>query len=240
MTDDRNDVLVDLESAIQYRFCNRDLLLEALTHRSFVNESGGKGAKDNQRLEFFGDAVIDFLLSRMLLDRFPDSREGELSKIRASLVDEASLALLAGKVGLGAYLKLGRGEERSGGREKRSLLADAYEALVAAVYLDGGIEPAQRLLEAHFSLLMDGRADLSSARDCKTEFQEAAHALRGSLPHYILRGITGPDHERSYTAAVFIGEDLMGEGSGSSKKEAEQAAAREGLERLKTGSAGQP
>lgn len=232
MPDDSIDLLAALESAIDYRFADRSLLAEALTHRSFVNESGGTWVKDNQRFEFFGDAVIDFLLSRMLLERFPRSREGELTKIRASLVDEASLACLAERIGLGACLRLGRGEEKSGGREKRSLLADAYEALMAAVYLDGGIEPVQRLVEAHFARLMADREALSGGTDYKTEFQEMAHALRGAAPRYVLRKVTGPDHERSFTVALFIGDELMGEGTGRSKKEAEQAAAREGIARL--------
>ncbi len=163
MPDHSIDLLATLESAIDYRFADRSILAEALTHRSFVNESGGTWVKDNQRFEFFGDAVIDFLLSRMLLERFPRSREGELTKIRASLVDEASLASLAERIGLGACLRLGRGEEKSGGREKRSLLADAYEALMAAVYLDGGIEPVQRLVEAHFARLMADREAFSSS-----------------------------------------------------------------------------
>jgi len=234
MTDDSSNSLAGLESAINYHFVDRSLLTEALTHRSFVNESGGKWTKDNQRLEFFGDAVIDFLLSRMLLERFPDSREGDLTKIRASLVDEGSLASLAEEIGLGAFLKLGRGEERSGGRGKRSLLADAYEALMAAVYLDGGIEPVQRLVEAHFARLLAGREVMSAGRDFKTDFQELAHALRGSMPRYVLRGISGPDHERRFTVALFIGDELMGEGAGRSKKEAEQAAAREGIARLES------
>ncbi len=232
MPDHSIDLLATLESAIDYRFADRSILAEALTHRSFVNESGGTWVKDNQRFEFFGDAVIDFLLSRMLLERFPRSREGELTKIRASLVDEASLASLAERIGLGACLRLGRGEEKSGGREKRSLLADAYEALMAAVYLDGGIEPVQRLVEAHFARLMADREALFGGTDYKTEFQEMAHALRGAAPRYVLRKVTGPDHERTFTVALFIGDELMGEGTGRSKKEAEQAAAREGLVRL--------
>ena len=232
MPDDSIELLAALESAIDYRFADRSLLAEALTHRSFVNESGGTWVKDNQRFEFFGDAVIDFLLSRILLERFPRSREGELTKIRASLVDEASLASLAERIGLGACLRLGRGEEKSGGREKRSLLADAYEALMAAVYLDGGIEPVQRLVEAHFARLMADREALSGGTDYKTEFQEMAHALRGAAPRYVLQKVTGPDHERSFSVALFIGDELKGEGTGRSKKEAEQAAAREGIARL--------
>ena len=164
---------------------------------------------------------------------FPESREGALTKIRASLVDEESLALLAGKIGLGSCLKLGRGEDRSGGREKRSVLADAYEALLAAVYLDGGIESVQRLVEAHFGPLLESRDRIAAGKDHKTEFQEMAQSIRGYMPKYVLKGVSGPDHERSFAVAVMIGDELLGEGGGRSKKEAEQAAARQGLARLK-------
>lgn len=230
------DALTQLETAINYRFKNRRLLEEALTHRSFLNECGEKSVRDNERLEFFGDAVIDFFLSHTLLERFPASREGELTRIRASLVDEEGLALLAAGIGLGRHLRLGRGEEKSGGREKRSILADAYEALLAAIYLDGGVLPVQALMENHFGPLLAKRAAVTAGRDFKTEFQELAQALRGVTPRYILTWTSGPDHDRSFTVEAYVGEELMGEGSGRSKKEAEQAAARVGVTRLKPGS----
>ncbi|HEY6872612.1 MAG TPA: ribonuclease III [Geobacteraceae bacterium] len=233
MTNDTNDMLAELESAIAYRFRNRDLLYEALTHRSFLNEAEEKGLKDNERLEFFGDAVIDFFLSHLLLERFPASREGDLTRIRASLVGEENLASLARRVGLGRYLRLGRGEEKSGGREKRSLLADAYEALVAAVCLDGGIAPARLLVERHFGPLLEGGGASPIARDSKTEFQELAQAQCGKMPRYVHGEPSGPDHDRVFSVAVFIGEEPFGEGAGRTKKEAEQAAAGEGLARLR-------
>ncbi len=234
MEDDTNDILADLETAINYTFKNRRLLDEALTHRSYLNESGGKSAKDNERLEFFGDAIIDFFISHQILERFPDSREGELTRIRASLVDEESLASLAKKIGLGRYLRMGRGEDRSGGREKKSILADAYEALLAAVFLDGGILPVQTLVGDHFSPLLDERTGAAPGRDYKTEFQELTQALWGTTPRYALKNSSGPDHERVFTVVAFVGEEYMGEGSGRSKKDAEQAAAREGLSQLKS------
>lgn len=233
MDTETNDIPTELESAIDYRFSDRGLLAEALTHRSFINEAGEQGARDNERLEFFGDAVIDFFLSHLLLERFPDSREGELTRIRASLVGEENLADLARRIDLGRHLKLGRGEQKSGGREKRSLLADAYEALVAALYLDGGATPVRRLVESHFGPLLEGGAAVSVARDCKTEFQELAQALRGTVPRYVHREPSGPDHERIFAVAAFIGEERFGEGAGKTKKEAEQAAARAGLDRLR-------
>ncbi len=233
-----SDILVELERAIGYSFADRRLLHEALTHRSFVNESGDRLVKDNERLEFFGDAVIDFFLSDRLIERFPDSREGELTRIRASLVDEESLAQLAGRIDLGRYLRLGRGEEKSGGRRKKSLLADAYEALLAAVYLDGGATPARQMVEAHFAPLLERHAAGMFFHDYKTEFQMLAQARLGTTPRYILKKTAGPDHERFFTVEAMVGEECLGEGSGRSKKEAEQAAAREGFARLKADRAG--
>ena len=232
MTAASDDKLTDLENAVAYRFRSRALLEEALTHRSFCNESEDKGARDNERLEFFGDAVIDFFLSHLLLERYPDKREGELTRIRASLVGEENLGSLARGIGLGRYLRLGRGEEKSGGRDKRSLLADAFEALVAAVYLDGGDLPVRNLLERHFAPLLEGGETAPVGRDSKTELQELAQSVSGDVPRYVHREPVGPDHERIFTVAVFVGGEAVGEGSGRTKKEAEQAAARAGLDHL--------
>lgn len=211
-----------LEAKLGYRFRNRELLEEALTHRTYVNEAGGK---DNQRLEFFGDAVLDFLLSDLLLQRFPDSREGELTRMRAALVDEVSLARIAAGLELGAALRLGRGEEKGGGRQKRSLLADAFEALLAALYLDGGIDSARRVVHELFEPLLSC-PEILCGRDAKTELQELARLIRGELPRYQLKQVSGPDHDRRFTVEIFIGHELMGEGVGRTKKEAEQDAAR--------------
>lgn len=222
MIDKQEDALARIEARLSYRFRDRGLLQEALTHRTYVNEAGGK---DNQRLEFFGDAVLDFLLSDMLLVRFPDSREGELTRIRAALVDEASLARVAAELDLGRSLRLGRGEEKGGGRQKRSLLADAFEALLAALYLDGGIDEARRVVGELFTPLLSCR-EILSGRDAKTELQERARLLRGELPCYRLKEASGPDHDRRFIVEVYLGEELMGEGVGRTKKEAEQDAAR--------------
>jgi ribonuclease III len=223
MRNEEQDPLAELELAIGYRFQNRMLLEEALTHRTFVNEAGG--GKDNQRLEFFGDAVLDFLLSDMLLVQFPASREGELTRMRAALVDEASLAKIAAALDLGACLRLGRGEEKGGGRQKRSLLADAYEALLAALYLDGGLDAVRRVVQEHFGPLL-ASSEVLSGRDFKTDLQERARIMRGELPRYQIKDVSGPDHDRRFTIEIYLGDDLMGEGVGRTKKEAEQAAAR--------------
>lgn len=229
--DDREDAgLPGIEEKLGYRFRDRALLEEALTHRTYVNETGG--GKDNQRLEFFGDSVLDFLLSDMLLVQFPASREGELTRIRAALVDEASLARIAVGLDLGSCLRLGRGEEKGGGRQKRSLLADAFEALLAALYLDGGIEPARRVVVELFTPLF-APGELLSGRDSKTELQELARLTRAEHPRYLLKQVSGPDHDKSFTVEIYLGDELMGEGVGKSKKEAEQDAARAATTLLK-------
>jgi ribonuclease III len=233
MDDREDDRLARIEGKLGYRFRERALLEEALTHRTFVNEAGG--GKDNQRLEFFGDAVLDFLLSDLLLVRFPTSREGELTRIRAALVDEASLARIATGLELGSCLRLGRGEEKGGGRQKRSLLADAFEALLAALYLDGGIETARRVVLEHFAPLLDSGLELAG-RDFKTDLQERTRLARGELPRYQLKQVSGPDHDRVFTVEIYLGRELMGEGVGRTKKEAEQDAARAATMLLKGGS----
>lgn len=223
MDDRAEDGLSAIERKLDYRFRDRSLLEEALTHRTYVNETGA--GKDNQRLEFFGDSVLDFLLSDMLLVQFPTSREGELTRIRAALVDEVSLSRIAAELDLGAALRLGRGEDKGGGRQKRSLLADAFEALLAALYLDGGIDPARRVVADLFRPLFTS-PDLLCGRDSKTELQELARLARGQLPRYQLKQVTGPDHDKRFTVEIYLGVELMGEGVGRSKKEAEQDAAR--------------
>ncbi|BDV42571.1 ribonuclease 3 [Geotalea uraniireducens] len=223
-----------LEAVIGYRFANRPLLDEALTHRSFANEARGQGVADNERLEFFGDAVLGFCVGKLLLDRYPGRREGVLARMKAALVGEELLAELAATIGLGRFLRLGRGEERSGGRERKSLLANAYEALLAAVYLDGGLEPVERLVREAFGPRLADVASGVAGRDFKTEFQEYVQTLYGAPPVYILTATDGPPHERRFTVKAFVGNEPVGEGQGRSKKEAEQAAARAGLELLAT------
>jgi ribonuclease-3 len=233
MTMSSDENLRALEQAIGYCFTERRLLFEALTHRSFGNEAKGETVRDNERLEFFGDALLSFCVSRELLDRFPESREGVLTRARASLVDEQTLAACASAIGLGQCLRLGRGESRSGGREKRSILADAYEALLAAIYLDGGLEPVRRLVVAQFTPLMSDLPGRTAERDAKTELQELAQSRHGSTPEYRLKEVTGPDHELLFTVTVHVGGKECGEGRGSSKKGAEQEAAASGMARLR-------
>ncbi len=229
MSTNRDRMLSKLESVIGHGFANRKLLAEALTHRSFVYETGRHGVRDNQRLEFFGDAVLSLLVSARLLELLPESSEGGLSRMRASLVDEGTLAGIAERINLGEYLRLGRGEEKNGGRTKKSVLADAFEALVASVYLDGGIACAERLVDRLFGSLLGGEDMVGDVRDYKTKLQELAHSLRCKPPFYVLNSVTGPDHDLHFTVTVIVGDECFGRGTGKTRKEAEQAAAKEGL-----------
>lgn len=230
--DKRDDKYCELEKIVGYSFHDRALLEEALTHRSRANEV--QGGADNQRLEFFGDSILGFLISHLLFTRFPAAREGELTHMRAALVDEARLSGIAAELGIGSYLALGRGEERSGGREKRSVLADAYEALIAAIYLDGGVAAVRSTVKRHFAGFM-GEFAVSgvSMTDYKTELQEYTQSCFASVPKYELTAATGPDHEKVYRFSVMVNGLPAGAGEGKSKKEAQQAAAREAIAFLK-------
>jgi ribonuclease-3 len=206
--------------------------LAALTHKSWVNEHRADRLGDNERLEFLGDAVIDLAVSHRLMERFPLAREGELSKIRAAVVDEAGLARLARAIDLGPLLRLGRGEELTGGREKSSLLADAMEAVIAAAYLAGGLAPVlalvDRFLDDAFARAAAGTLD----RDYKTQVQELAQARHRAAPRYRVVAERGPDHSKEFEVEVELAGEVVGRGTGRSKKDAEQAAARIALERL--------
>jgi len=208
------------------------LALAAITHKSFVNEHRGEELIDNERLEFLGDAVIDLAVSQRLMERFPLAREGDLSKIRASLVDEAALARMARTLGLGPLLRLGRGEELTGGREKASLLADALEAVVAAVYLGGGLAPVLQLLDGFLSEAFERAAAGTLDRDYKTQMQELAQSRARATPRYRVVAERGPDHEKTFEVEIEVRGEVLGRGVGRSKKDAEQGAARAGLEAL--------
>jgi ribonuclease-3 len=219
-----------LEAALGLRFPDRQVALSAVTHKSYANEHRDEAAPDNERLEFLGDAVIDLAVSHRLMDRFPRAREGELSKMRASVVDEQGLADMARALDLGSLLRLGRGEELTGGRRKASLLADAMEAVVAAVYLAAGLEPVlslvDRFLGGAFARASEGTLD----RDFKTQLQEVSQSRLRASPRYRVVAEVGPDHEKTFEVEVDLRGELLGRGSGRSKKDAEQAAAKVALE----------
>jgi ribonuclease-3 len=213
-------------------FPDAALALAALTHKSFVNEHRGEGLADNERLEFLGDAVIDLAVSHRLMERFPEAREGELSKIRAALVDEPGLARLARQLDLGPLLRLGRGEELTGGREKASLLADALEAVVAVVYLGGGLAPVLDLLDRMLAEAFERAASGTLDRDYKTQLQELSQSRMRAAPRYRVVSERGPDHEKTFEVELEVRGEALGRGEGRSKKDAEQAAARVALEVL--------
>lgn len=223
----------DLQKLVGYRFRNPQLLLEALTHSSYAREVSSP-SRDNEQLEFLGDAVLNFLVSVRLANAFPQYEEGKLSRARARLVAAEHLARVALKLDLGKYLRLGRGEEKTGGRDKSRLLVDALEALVAAVYRDGGLRAAQRFVR-HFILPPDVVAvagELFSI-DYKSALQENLQAEHLGPASYGVVDEEGPEHRKVFTVEVVAGNDLIARGSGSTKKAAEQEAAKVLLERLK-------
>jgi len=214
-----------LERTIGYSFSQPDVLEIALTHPSAVIGSDAH----YERLEFLGDAVLDLAIADLLMRQFPTAKEGPLSKLRASIVNARTLALKAQALDIGAMLRLGKGEEKSGGRHKVSILAAAFEALIGAIYTDGGIGPAQRVVEFLFTGDIGGPA---AERDYKTELQELAYRRFRTQPIYELVSAEGPDHAKRFTTRIRIGGREFGNGSGGSKKQSEQAAAREALDQI--------
>lgn len=219
-----------LESALGYTFRDRALLQNALTHSSYANENRGRSCDSNERLEFVGDSVLGMVVAERLFARYPDMPEGRMTRLRAQLVCEESLHGVALELELGKYIRLGRGEEHSGGRTRTSILADAVEAVIAAMYLDGGLDVARRFIAAR--LLSDLADEESAGADSKTQLQELVQRKSGQSLTYELLGETGPDHDKVFTARVLLNGETVGEGSGRTKKEAEQSAAREALEQL--------
>lgn len=221
-----------LEEKLGYTFQDKRLLENALTHSSYANEHRGSDTHSNERLEFLGDSILGLVVADHLYRTRPDLPEGDLTRIRAALVCEQSLYEVAQKLGLGQYLKLGRGEEAGGGRERISILADATEAVFAAVYLDGGIEAASALI--HRCLLDAEKEEVveERRRDYKTELQELVQRRSNQTLQYELVSASGPDHAKVFTSRVLLNGQPIGKGQGHSKKEAEQAAAHAGLTTL--------
>ena len=213
-----------------YRFREDGLLRRALTHSSLAVEQHRMG-EDNERLEYLGDAVLEHLVSRRLYDTHPEMREGALTRLRSSLVCEEALAAAARRLGLGEFLLLSRGEEQCGGRKKDSILSDAFEAVLAAIYLDGGLAEAQKLVQ-DYVLCAEGQEKRSSSKDSKTAFQELVHAdHKGRTIRYELVSESGPDHKKEFTMRVLVDDIEWGVGSGPSKQAAGQAAAQMAMER---------
>lgn len=233
LTDDAPS-LTELEERLGYTFERRDLLERALTHRSFANEVSAD-VIDNQRLEFLGDAVLGLGIAAELFQRDTAVDEGALSARQSQLVCEPALAKIARRLSLGDYLRLGRGESLSGGRRKSSLLADAYEALLAAVYLDGGAEAAAAVIARVHADALSGASGTSAPSDYKSRLQTHIQSQMNIQPQYEIIGDTGPAHDKVFEARVVVGDESLGSGEGGSKKSAEQEAARKALESLGIG-----
>jgi len=227
---DRMEALAKLQEALGYSFKEIKLLNKAVTHKSYVNESG-ESLKHNERFEFLGDSVLDLVVSDYLVQKYSDYKEGTLSKIRAAVVNEACLAGLARQLDLGAFLLLGKGEEMSGGRKKASLLANAYEAVAGAIYCDSNLETASNVLLPQIKNEINKFDDPRVSRDYKSDMQEYTQNKLFCIPVYKVIRETGPDHEKQFEIIVLAKDANMGKGTGRSKKEAEQAAAKMALEK---------
>ena len=224
-------MIKDLEAAIGYRFQNITLLQNALTHSSYANERWHNSLLSNERLEFLGDSILGMVVAEYLYRNFPDRPEGELTRMRADMVCETSLAQIALRVDLGKHLLLGHGEERFGGRTRPSILADAVESVIAATFLDGGMAAAESFISRF--VLCDVPVSKMHNTDYKTVLQELIQQKKNQVLLYRLVGESGPDHDKTFTAQVLLNDEVIGEGVGSSKKRAEQDAARVALENLK-------
>jgi ribonuclease-3 len=229
------DEFEELQERIGYRFRDRGLLEHALTHRSRAAEDASGGVFDNESLEFLGDAVLGLVVAEILFRRYPEYNEGQKSKIKASVVSTQALARRAEQIQLGDHLLLGRGEEKTGGRFKQALLADGYEALIAALYLDGGLPAAAGFLERELADGIEaGAGEAVVGQDYKSALQERLQALGRPLPEYRVAAESGPDHRKEFTIDVIVAGEVLGTAIGKAKKEAEQEAARLALFRVGT------
>jgi ribonuclease III len=216
-----------------YEFKNTDLLDESLRHSSFVNEQADTNIQDNERFEFLGDAVLNLVVGHILMQRYPELKEGDLSRMRANLVNESQLASIAREIDLGSYIQLGKGEIHSKGWDKNSILADTFEAVIAAVYLDGGFDAVFKIIDIHFSVWINFVTMPTANHDYKSQLQELVQMAYKSMPIYRVVHESGPDHDKIFRVRLKVGE-IRTEGTGKSKKVAEQDAARKGLEILKS------
>ena len=223
-------MIKDLEVAIGYQFKNITLLQNALTHSSYANECWHNSLMSNERLEFLGDSILGMVVAQYLYSHFPDRPEGELTRMRADMVCETSLAAVATKLELGKHLLLGHGEERFGGRERASILADAVESVIAASFLDGGMAAAEGIIRRF--ILSDVPAKRMHNQDYKTMLQELVQQKKDQVLSYHLIGESGPDHDKKFQVQVSLNGKAVGQGTGSSKKRAEQAAAQDAIAAL--------
>lgn len=221
-----------LEKKLGYEFSDRELLVKALTHSSYANENRRSCSGSNERLEFLGDSILGFVVADYLYRGNPDMPEGQMTRIRAELVCEDGLAGAAEKLDLGMYLRLGKGEQQNGGRGRKTIIADATESVIAAVYLDGGLEAAKDLIYRLILIPSENGARYSK-RDYKTDLQEFVQQKGGNILKYDLLSESGPDHDKVFNIGVYLNGEYVASGTGKSKKEAEQDSARRALEALK-------
>jgi len=221
-----------LQQRLEYTFQEPALLLQAITHPSYVNEHPEDGLGDNQRLEFLGDAVLDFVTGAWVYRQYPDFAEGRLTRLRAALVRTQALAQFARQIGIGDALRLGRGEEDAGGRERDANLCDAFEAVVGAIYIDGGLPLVETFTERLIGPLAESTLAAEADMDAKSRLQEWSQAKRGITPRYRIVAEKGPDHEKTFVAEVLLSKEVVGSGTGHSKQAAEQEAAQEAWDAL--------
>lgn len=224
----------ELENNLNVQFEDYSLLVRALTHRSYLNEHPNEALEDNERLEFLGDAVLDFIVGAYLYHRFPEMKEGELTSLRAALVRAKTLAKFARQLEIGRFLRLGYGEAENGGRERTPLLCASFEAVIGAVYLDQGLLPVKALVEQLIGPALAEIMAESLHKDAKSEFQVWAQARYNITPHYQVVDTSGPDHAKQFTVQVMLDDDVWGEGTGRSKQVAAQEAAKVAMARAET------
>jgi len=232
-SDDTDRPIEEFQNKIEYRFQDPELLTTALTHRSYAKSGTGEWLPSNERLEFLGDSVLGLIVSDFLFRRFPDQPEGDLTKTKSLLVNEASLHRTADEIDLGEYIFLSPDESRAGGRQRASILSDALEAIIGAMYLDGGLAVARAFVRRYLLSRMDDIIADKNFRNYKGDLLELLQSLSAGMPHYEIIEETGPDHDKTFTVGVFSGNEQIGAGLGYSKKDAEQKAAREALRHLK-------
>ena len=233
MTKDRKKELKRLQKKISYSFKKLSLLNQAFTHKSYANENQDYESKDNERFEFLGDAVIGLIIGHLLMDGCPHHHEGDLTKLRSAIVNESRFADLARELNLGEFLLLSKGEDATGGRNKNSILADAYEALIAAIYLDGGFKRVFQVVKKHFDDILSAANQGSLYfRDFKSELQEYTQRIFKTTPKYVLVRKSGPDHNKTFEVNIILKNKVWGKGIGKSKKDASQKAAQKAFGKL--------
>ncbi len=232
LLDNNRKKIAELEKSLGYKFFDPMLLLQALIHRSFSFEQGGHIEKDNETLEFLGDAVLDLTVGYVLLKMFPLMKEGELTRLRSALVKESHLALMARELDLGAYLLLGKGEDASNGRDKPSILSCAFEAVMGAIFFDGGYDAAMAVVDRHVVPWIKERKESLRSADAKSHLQELIQEKFNEGPTYVLEKAEGPDHDKLFTVSVHFRETNMAQGTAKNKKEAEQKAAAKAIKKF--------